>query len=73
MNRLLEESVVTTPAARGSLGGMQMPLDIYETPDALVGREFYQPTEHGMEAKIAEKLQSIRAARAQALKDKGGQ
>ncbi len=38
MNRLLEESVVTTPAARGSLGGMQMPLDLYETPDALVAR-----------------------------------
>ncbi len=36
-------------------------------PDALIGREFYQPTERGMEAKIAEKLQSIRAARAQAL------
>jgi putative ATPase len=42
-------------------------------PDALVGREFYQPTDRGMEAKIAEKLQSIRAARAQALKDKAGQ
>jgi putative ATPase len=38
-------------------------------PDVLVGREFYQPTDRGMEAKIAEKLQSIRAARAQALKD----
>jgi putative ATPase len=39
-------------------------------PDALVGREFYQPTDRGMEAKIAEKLQSIRAARAQALEIK---
>ena len=39
-------------------------------PDALVGREFYQPTDRGMEAKIAEKLQSIRAARAQALQGK---
>jgi putative ATPase len=39
-------------------------------PDALVGREFYQPTDRGMEAKIAEKLQSIRSARAQALQDK---
>jgi putative ATPase len=42
-------------------------------PDALVGREFYQPTDRGMEAKITEKLQSIRAARAQALKDKDSQ
>jgi len=41
-------------------------------PDALVGREFYHPTARGMEAKIAEKLQSIRAARAQALKDREG-
>jgi putative ATPase len=32
-------------------------------PDALVGREFYQPTERGLEGKIAEKLKSIRAAR----------
>jgi putative ATPase len=39
-------------------------------PDKLVGREFYQPTDRGMEAKIAEKLQSIRAARAEALKSK---
>jgi putative ATPase len=37
-------------------------------PDALVGREFYQPTAHGLEAKIREKLQGIRAARAAALK-----
>ena len=36
-------------------------------PDALVGREFYHPTEHGLEAKIAQKLQSIRRAKAQAL------
>ena len=42
-------------------------------PDKLVGREFYQPTDRGMEAKIAEKLQSIRAARAQALKEKDEQ
>lgn len=32
-------------------------------PDALVGRVFYQPTEHGLEARIGEKLKSIRAAR----------
>lgn len=39
-------------------------------PDSLVGRTFYQPTDRGMEAKIAEKLQSIRAARAEALAKK---
>ncbi len=39
-------------------------------PDSLVGRTFYQPTDRGMEAKIAEKLQSIRAARAEALANK---
>jgi len=38
-------------------------------PDALVGHEFYQPTEHGLEGKIREKLDSIRAARAAALRD----
>ena len=37
-------------------------------PDALVGREFYQPTAHGLKAKIREKLQGIRTARAAALK-----
>jgi len=40
-------------------------------PDALVGREFYQPTERGLEARIREKVQGIRAARAAALKLKG--
>ncbi len=39
-------------------------------PDALVGHEFYAPTERGMEAKIREKLQGIRNARAGALKKK---
>ncbi|HEX4481371.1 MAG TPA: replication-associated recombination protein A [Rudaea sp.] len=39
-------------------------------PDSLVGRTFYQPTDRGMEAKIAEKLQSIRTARAEALANK---
>jgi putative ATPase len=37
-------------------------------PDALVGREFYEPTENGLEAKIREKLLAIRAARRKALK-----
>ena len=41
-------------------------LDQQCLPDALVGRAFYQPTGHGLEAKIAQKLQSIRAARADA-------
>jgi putative ATPase len=38
-------------------------------PDALVGREFYQPTEHGLETKIREKLLAIRAARLKALRE----
>jgi putative ATPase len=37
-------------------------------PNALVGREFYDPSEHGLEAKIREKLRSVRAARSAALK-----
>jgi putative ATPase len=42
-------------------------------PDALVGREFYQPTERGLEAKIREKLDVVRKARAAALsKLRGG-
>jgi putative ATPase len=41
-------------------------LDQQCLPEALAGREFYRPTERGLEAKIREKLQSIRAARAQA-------
>jgi putative ATPase len=45
-------------------------LDQQCLPDALVGREFYAPTEYGLEAKIAEKLQGVRAARARARKDK---
>ena len=40
-------------------------------PDALAGRELYRPTQHGLEAKIREKLQSIRAARAAARKERG--
>ena len=39
-------------------------------PDALLGSEFYQPTERGLEARIREKLQSVRAARTQALAKK---
>ena len=37
-------------------------------PDELVGREFYRPVDRGMELKIAEKLDAIRAARTQARK-----
>ncbi len=51
-------------------------LDQQCLPDALVGREFYQPTEHGLETKIREKLVAIRSARRKALNtddaDKGG-
>ena len=36
-------------------------------PDALVGREFYEPTERGLEAKIREKLDAVRKARNAAL------
>ena len=39
-------------------------LDQQCLPDALAGRELYQPTERGLEGKIREKLQSIRSARA---------
>ena len=46
-------------------------LDQQCLPDALAGREFYVPTERGLEAKIREKLQSIRSARAQARNKKG--
>ena len=46
-------------------------LDQQCLPDALAGRGFYAPTERGLEAKIREKLQSIRSARAEALKKKG--
>lgn len=38
MNRLLEESVVTAPGAHGGVGAMGMPLDVYETRDAIVAR-----------------------------------
>jgi putative ATPase len=42
-------------------------------PDTLVGREFYQPTDHGLEMRIREKLLSIRMARRKALNaDEGG-
>ena len=45
-------------------------LDQQCLPDALAGREFYVPTERGLEGKIREKLQSIRSARADALSKK---
>jgi len=40
-------------------------------PEALLEREFYQPTDRGLETKIREKLQGIRAARATARKARG--
>ena len=43
-------------------------LDQQCLPDVLAGRELYRPTERGLEAKIAEKLKSIRSARASARK-----
>ena len=41
-------------------------LDQQCLPDALVGTEFYAPTANGIEAKIREKLEALRAARAKA-------
>ena len=38
-------------------------LDQQCLPDALVGREFYRPTERGLEGKIAEKISALRVAR----------
>ena len=38
-------------------------LDQQCLPDALVGRAFYRPTERGLEGKIAEKINALRAAR----------
>lgn len=43
-------------------------LDQQCLPDALLGHEFYQPVERGMELKIGEKLAALRAARTQARK-----
>src|SRR5690348_5091103 len=41
-------------------------LDQQCLPDALVGTEFYDPTENGIEAKIRQKLDALREARARA-------
>lgn len=38
-------------------------LDQQCLPDALVGREYYQPTERGVELRIREKLEALRAQR----------
>ncbi|MGH8213172.1 MAG: recombination factor protein RarA, partial [Rhodanobacteraceae bacterium] len=38
-------------------------------PDALAGTEFYDPTENGIEARIKEKLEALRLARARARGD----
>lgn len=43
-------------------------LDQQCLPDALVGTEFYAPTSNGLEAKIREKLDALRGARAKARK-----
>lgn len=42
-------------------------LDQQCLPDALVGTQFYAPTANGVEAKIKEKIEALRAARAKAL------
>jgi putative ATPase len=47
-------------------------LDQQCLPDQLVGRQFYHPTERGLEARMREKLQGIREARALALARKKG-
>jgi putative ATPase len=39
-------------------------------PDALIGRRFYEPTDRGLEARIREKIDAVRARRAQALAQK---
>ena len=44
-------------------------LDQQCLPDALAGTQFYQPTERGLESKIKDKLDALRAARAQARGD----
>jgi len=44
-------------------------LDQTGFPDAMGEREYYQPTEAGMEARLKEKLDRLRAARAEALRD----
>ncbi|HET6631208.1 MAG TPA: replication-associated recombination protein A [Rhodanobacteraceae bacterium] len=41
-------------------------LDQQCLPDALVGSEFYQPVEHGLEIKLKEKLDALRGARRRA-------
>jgi putative ATPase len=41
-------------------------LDQQCLPDALEGRVFYQPLERGLEGRVKEKLDALRAARAKA-------
>jgi putative ATPase len=41
-------------------------------PDALVGREFYLPSERGLEAKIRDKLDAVRTARGESLRKRRG-
>jgi putative ATPase len=45
-------------------------LDQQCLPDALAGTEFYAPTANGVEAKIREKLDALRSARAKARNDR---
>ncbi|MNY82754.1 hypothetical protein D3C86_2250460 [compost metagenome] len=48
-------------------------LDQTGFPDALGERVYYQPVARGLEIKLKEKLDRLRAAREQARADKGGQ
>jgi putative ATPase len=44
-------------------------LDQQCLPDALVGTTFYEPVDRGLETKLREKLEALRAARAAARKN----
>ena len=48
-----------------------MALDQQCLPDALAGTEFYAPTARGLEGRIKDKLDALRAARRAARKDAG--
>lgn len=41
-------------------------------PDSLVGTEYYQPTEEGVEARIKARLEQIKAWKAELAKKRGG-
>jgi len=45
-------------------------LDQQCLPDALADRQFYEPTERGLEGQFRDKLEAFRAERLAALRDK---